>query len=149
MLPPPAVRFGFRQAVDFVLAAPLAAGELDDLAGRVLGIEVTDLELNWTVAVGERRLEVLPPPAEAEATVSGEVTDLLLLASRQEDADTLFFQRRLKLTGDVELGLRVRNLLDQLPWESLPRPLGMALEASARLARAVRDARAGEGARPD
>jgi predicted lipid carrier protein YhbT len=49
----------------------------------------------------------------------------------------------------VELGLRVRNLLDQLPWESLPRPLGMALEASARLARAVRDARAGEGARPD
>ena len=149
MLPPPAVRFGFRQAVDFVLAAPLAAGELDDLAGRVLGIEVTDLELSWTVAVGERRLEVLPPPAEAEATVSGEVTDLLLLASRQEDADTLFFQRRLKLTGDVELGLRVRNLLDQLPWESLPRPLGMALEASARLARAVRDARAGEVATPD
>ena len=71
----------------------------------------------------------------------GEVTDLLLLASRLEDADTLFFHRRLQLTGDVELGLTVRNLLDQLPWESLPRPLRTALEGGARLARAARDAR--------
>ena len=73
--------------------------------------------------------------------VRGEVTDLMLLASRLEDADTLFFHRRLQLTGDVELGLTVRNLLDQLPWESLPRPLRTALEGGARLARAARDAR--------
>ena len=30
-----------------------------------------------------------------------------------QDADTLFFQRRLQVTGDTELGLAVRNLLDQ------------------------------------
>jgi predicted lipid carrier protein YhbT len=73
--------------------------------------------------------------------VRGEVTDLMLLASRLEDADTLFFHRRLQLTGDVELGLLVRNLLDQLPWETLPRPLRTALEGGARLARAAREAR--------
>jgi predicted lipid carrier protein YhbT len=73
--------------------------------------------------------------------VRGEVTDLLLLASRLEDADTLFFHRRLQLTGDVELGLLVRNLLDRLPWETLPRPLQAALEGCARLARDVREAR--------
>ena len=70
-----------------------------------------------------------------------EVTDLMLLASRQEDADTLFFHRRLQLTGDVELGLTVRNLLDQLPWETLPAPLRLVLEQAARIAGAVRDAR--------
>lgn len=141
LVPPPLLQFGVKQAVDRVLAGPLAAGALDALVGRRLGIEVTDLGLRWVVEVGQRRIEVLPPPAAAEATVLGEVTDLMLLASRQEDADTLFFHRRLQLTGDVELGLTVRNLLDQLPWESLPRPLRVALEGGARLASAAREAR--------
>lgn len=142
LVPPPLLRQCAARAIDLVLAAPIAAGALDDLEGRRLGIEVTDLGLRWVVAVGKRRLDVLPPPIEPEATVRAEVTDLLLLASRQEDADTLFFHRRLQLTGDVELGLTVRNLLDQLPWETLPAPLRLALEQGARIAGAVRAARA-------
>lgn len=141
MLPEPLLRIGATRFIDLVLAAPLAAGALDGLAGRRLGVEATDLDQRWIVAVGRRSLEVLPPATPAEAMVRGEVTDLLLLASRLEDADTLFFHRRLQLTGDVELGLTVRNLLDQLPWESLPGPLRTALEGGARLARAARDAR--------
>jgi len=124
-----------------VLAAPLAAGDLDELAGRRLGVEATDLGQRWIIEVGQRSLAVLPPATPAEAMVRGEVTDLLLMASRLEDADTLFFHRRLQLTGDVELGLLVRNLLDQLPWETLPRPLRIALEGGARLARDLREAR--------
>lgn len=141
VLPQPVLRFGMKQAMDLVLDGPLAAGTLDELAGRRLGIEVTDLGLHWVIKVGQRRLMVLSPPAEAEATVRGELTDLMLLVSRQEDADTLFFHRRLQLTGDVELGLLVRNMLDQLPWESLPAPLRTALEGGARLARSAREAR--------
>jgi predicted lipid carrier protein YhbT len=141
VLPEPLLRLGAARFIDLVLAAPLAAGVLDDLAGRRLGVEATDLGQRWIIAVGQRSLEVLPPAAPAEAMVRGEVTDLMLLASRLEDADTLFFHRRLQLTGDVELGLTVRNLLDQLPWESLPRPLRTALEGGARLARAARGAR--------
>lgn len=124
-----------------MLAAPLAAGDLDELAGRRLGVEATDLGQRWIIEVGQRSLAVLPPATPAEAMVRGEVTDLLLMASRLEDADTLFFHRRLQLTGDVELGLLVRNLLDQLPWETLPRPLRIALEGGARLARDLREAR--------
>ncbi len=72
--------------------------------------------------------------------VRGSATDLLLLASRLEDADTLFFQRRLVLTGDTELGLTVRNLLDRLPWEELPLGLRIPLQRSSLLLRAARDA---------
>jgi predicted lipid carrier protein YhbT len=71
--------------------------------------------------------------------VHGTATDLLLLSSRLEDADTLFFQRRLKLTGDVELGLTVRNLLDRMPWETLPLGVRIALHRTSRLLRAARD----------
>jgi len=131
---------GSQMMVDAVLAEPLASGMLDHLDGRRVGVEVTDLELRWVVAIRDRRAMVLDPGAEAEATVRGSATDLLLLASRHEDADTLFFQRRLQLTGDVELGLTVRNLLDQLPWESLPVVMRMALDRGARFARAARAA---------
>jgi O2-independent ubiquinone biosynthesis accessory factor UbiT len=141
LLPEPLIRLGAARFIDLVLAGPLAAGALDDLEGRRLGLEATDLGQRWIIAVGQRSVVVLPPATPAEAVVCGEVTDLMLLASRLEDADTLFFHRRLRLTGDVELGLLVRNLLDQLPWESLPRPLRSALRSGARLARDAREAR--------
>ena len=76
----------------------------------------------------------------AEASVRGSATDLLLLAGRLEDADTLFFQRRLELTGDVELGLTARNRLDRLPWEHVPLGLRIGLNRGARLAQAARAA---------
>lgn len=112
------------------------------LRGRRLGIEVQDLGLAWVFAWDGRQLRACDAPAEA--TVRGSATDLLGLASRQEDADTLFFQRRLLLTGDVELGLTVRNLLDRLPWEDLPLGLRIVLRRGSQLLRAARDAHAGQ-----
>lgn len=43
------------------------------------------------------------------------------LTLRLEDPDTLFFNRRLLIEGDTDLGLRVKNMLD-----------GVELEAAAR-----------------
>ena len=142
-VPEPLLRQGSRQLIEHVLAAPLEEGRLDEFAGRRLGVEVADLGLRWVVAIHGRRVEVLGPGAEAEATVRGSATDLLLLAGRIEDADTLFFHRRLQLMGDVELGLAMRNLLDQLPWESIPLGFRIALSRVARLARAARAAHRG------
>lgn len=126
------------------LASALARGALAELQGRRLGIEVDDLGLCWNLSVSEGRLRVLPDAEPAEATVRGSATDLLLLASRREDADTLFFQRRLVLTGDIELGLTARNLLDQLPWQDVPLGLRIALHRGAGLAQAARRAYRGD-----
>lgn len=126
------------RAVAGVLAAPIADGLLDFMHRRRLGIEVTDLGLRWTLALrGDRPVVVDEAP---EASVRGSATDLLLLAARLEDADTLFFQRRLVLTGDTELGLTARNVLDRLPWESVPLAPRILLHRAAGLARDARDA---------
>jgi O2-independent ubiquinone biosynthesis accessory factor UbiT len=122
-----------------VLAAPLREGALDFMQGRRLGIEVTDLQLRWVLELRAGRLCVVGD-GEPEASVRGSATDLLLLASRLEDADTLFFQRALVLTGDTELGLTARNLLERLPWASVPLGLRIALNRGARFARAARGA---------
>ena len=46
-------------------------------------------------------------------------TELLLLLTQQADPDTLFFQRRLSITGDTELALQLKNYLDTLEPELL------------------------------
>lgn len=124
------------RALSQALASPLALKTLQPISGRRLGIEVQDLDLRWVFELQEGRLRIVD--AAAEATVSGSMTDLLLLASRLEDADTLFFQRRLTLTGDTELGLTVRNLLDRLPWEALPLGSRILLQRAGILARDAR-----------
>ncbi len=128
------------RALQRVLGEALAAGDLDFLQGRTLGVELSDLDLRWVIGLQDGAFAALPRETAAEATVRGSLTDLLCLAGRLEDADTLFFQRRLVLTGDTELGLTARNLLDRLPFESLPLGLRIALNRCARFACAARAA---------
>lgn len=129
------------KAMGRVLAVPLCDGSLDFMKGRRLAIEVSDLRLRWVLTWDDGRLRVTA--GEPEASVRGSATDLLSLAGRLEDADTLFFQRALVLTGDTELGLTARNLLERLPWEDVPLGLRIALHRGARLARMAREAHRG------
>lgn len=137
-------RAGHEPLAERALARALRALDpsvLDIVRDRRLGIAVDDLGLHWVFSWSGGRLRACREPAEA--TVRGSATDLALLASRLEDADTLFFQRRLVLAGDVELGLTVRNLLDRLPWDDLPLGLRIVLRRGSRLLRAARDAHHG------
>lgn len=118
------------------LAKPIANGSLDFMTDRKLGLEVPDLGLRWVFVFRDGVVHAGDGPADA--TVRGSATDLLLLASRLEDADTLFFQRRLVLTGDTELGLTARNLLDRLDFADLPLGLRVALNHGARIAQSAR-----------
>ncbi len=126
------------RALTHTLAHAGIDSALAEVAGRRLGIEVSDLDLGWVFQWQDGRLRAVD--GAPEASVRGTATDLLLLTSRLEDADTLFFQRKLVLTGDTELGLTVRNLLDRLPWETLPLALRIVLQRGAELARSARAA---------
>ncbi|WP_441316218.1 ubiquinone anaerobic biosynthesis accessory factor UbiT [Erwinia persicina] len=112
------LRWQFQQA--------LAEGELDFLEGRWLGIEVSDLELCWSVTLLQGELQVAER-AEADVWFRGNANDLVLIAARRQDPDTLFFQRRLLIEGDTELGLEVKNLMDAIDLESMPKPLRIGL----------------------
>ena len=127
-------------ALQKALETSLSGDTLLPLEARRIGIEVSDLGLAWVLRVADGRLEVCAQGEKAEAIVRGTATDLLLLASRLEDADTLFFQRKLELTGDTELGLTARNLLDRMPWESIPLGLRIVLHRSAKFMGTARSA---------
>jgi predicted lipid carrier protein YhbT len=69
------------------------------------------------------------PVGAPDLAFRANLSAFLQVASRQEDPDTLFFNRELSIEGDTELGLVVKNMLDaielpQLPKFSLSLPFG-------------------------
>ena len=53
-----------------------------------------------------------------DVTLTARTRDYLALALREEDADTLFFSRRLRMEGATHLGLLVKNTLDAVDWST-------------------------------
>jgi len=88
--------------------------ELDFLDQRIMLITVPDARLSYRITLREGQLQAADPSQPFDLSIEGNIYDFLLLATRREDADTLFFNRRLKLGGDTELGLYVKNFLDAL-----------------------------------
>lgn len=116
-----------QQVLGWQFQEALADGELDFLSGRWLRIEITDLNLQWLMTVNDGKLEVCQQ-GEADVSFCGTANDLILVAARREDPDTLFFKRRLRIEGDTELGLNVKNLMDSIELDSMPALLRHGLD---------------------
>ncbi len=114
---------GLSLILNRVLAKSLTAGDLDFLRDRVLQIEVMDLALDYRLTLVNGRLAAAPANSTPDVRFGGRAREFLLLALNREDPDTLFFQRRLQLEGDTELGLEIKNLLYSLEDDLLPDPV--------------------------
>ena len=95
-------------------------GDLDFLQDKWLKVTVSDLNLIWFLTFKDESIVIKAQAPTTDVSFSAGVNDLILVAGRKEDADTLFFQRRLSIEGDTELGLEVKNLLDNIEFENLP-----------------------------
>ncbi len=105
-------------ALNRALVEPLCEGELDFLRNRSIEIAVRDARIVFRLTYTGGRLGAAVRNGTADLVIAGTVYDFLALVSRQEDPDTLVFQRRLVMQGDTELGLQVKNFLDGLDPES-------------------------------
>ncbi|HEC13415.1 MAG TPA: SCP2 domain-containing protein [Acidiferrobacteraceae bacterium] len=120
------------KVLHYVLKEALRDGELDFLQGQYIKITLEDAHLCWYFGIQGQRI-VLKQRAQESASIRGNLREFMQLATRCEDPDTLFFQRRLMIEGDTEIGLQVKNLLDTLDLDTLPLPLRKGLELAARL----------------
>ena len=101
-------------AVNAVLTRQLPQDVKDLLRGKSLAIRVRDARLAFDFRCDGQRFVSCAPQAEPDLTISANAQDFWLLAQRRQDPDTLFFNRRLVMEGDTELGLVVKNALDAL-----------------------------------
>ena len=97
--------------------------ELTALEDKLFRVQVLDTggTAHFTYRGGLFR-PVFPAEREPDLAFAAHLSAYLQLLARQEDPDTLFFNRELEITGDTELGLLVKNMLDAVEWPRLPRP---------------------------
>jgi len=100
----------------------LPADGLTTLEGKLFRVRVLDSggEASYTYRDGLFR-PVFRPDREPDLAFAANLSAFLQLLARQEDPDTLFFNRELEITGDTELGLIIKNMLDAVEWPKLPR----------------------------
>ncbi len=110
----PALHSVFKEAIE--------DGDFEFLTGKWLKISITDIDLHWWLSFADGKLIMASPQLAVSEDVSFSASgdDLLLIAGRKQDPDTLFFQRRLHIEGDTELGLEVKNLIDAIDVDQLP-----------------------------
>ncbi|MCL2346290.1 MAG: SCP2 sterol-binding domain-containing protein [Desulfobulbus sp.] len=99
----------------------LPESELALLEDKLFRVRVNDTggEASYTYRDGLFR-PVFKPQCEPDLAFAANLSAYLQLLARQEDPDTLFFNRELEITGDTELGLMVKNMLDAIDWPRLP-----------------------------
>lgn len=132
-LPQPVHGAALALALNRLLARQVADGELDFLHGRVFCLEITDLGIRYRLCLGGRGFAAAPHADADDLVFSGALDTFLQLATGREDADTLFFQRRLRIQGDTVTGLRLKNFIDALGEPPLPPVLRRTLERFAEL----------------
>lgn len=95
----------------------LPEDSLELLAGRSFLVDVLDTggRACFTYRDGLFR-PLLRVPERPDLAFRANLSAFLQLAARQEDPDTLFFNRELSIEGDTELGLIVKNMLDAVEW---------------------------------
>lgn len=116
------------EALKLVFKEALEDGDFDFLEDKWLKVSVTDLDLSWYISYQDEQLVVETTPQQEDVSFSGPLNDLVLIAGRKEDPDTLFFQRRLSIEGDTELGLEVKNLMDSVDLDALPKMVRLGMD---------------------
>lgn len=110
-----------------VFQEALQEGDLAFLEHRWLEINVSDIGFKSFISFADNKLLTAQHIDMPDVCFSGNLNDLILIVAKKEDPDTLFFQRRLCIEGDTELGLEVKNLMDSLDLETLPALLRQGL----------------------
>ena len=108
-------------ALNLALDRILPRDTLAPLSGRHLQMRVLDAGLTLDFSLAEKGFHrfTSDQPQKPDLVISATTRDFIALALREEDPDTLFFSRRLRMEGDTDLGLLVKNTLDAVDWDAL------------------------------
>ncbi|WP_168204292.1 ubiquinone anaerobic biosynthesis accessory factor UbiT [Aliikangiella coralliicola] len=98
-------------------------GDFDILKNRTVQISFSDANLSIAFSFDNNKIHCKhfsEIKNSADADLSIITADAIRLIKQEVDPDTLFFQRRLKISGDTELAHHIKNTVDTLNPELIP-----------------------------
>ncbi len=107
------------------LVEHLNAGEFDFLHDKLLAIEILDANFQLILTSKDQAFKCVQfgeiAEANENARLSIDCNNAIKLIQQEIDPDTLFFQRKLKISGNTELAHHAKNTIDSLSPDLLPK----------------------------
>ncbi|MFQ5356523.1 MAG: SCP2 domain-containing protein, partial [Mariprofundaceae bacterium] len=92
--------------------------ELQAINGKEFLFCTPNGELRLMMCIEQHHISIHPHHGEvSDVTIRGDLIALTALCLGLEDSDSLFFSRRLLLTGDTSTGLLFKNILTRLDFD--------------------------------
>lgn len=113
-------QFLARQVFHYLFADEIRQRELGFMQGRWLGIEIPELDLHCAFSLDGHMQLLLRYQQKPDALIRVHLDAALALLKSEKDPDTLFFQRRLVISGNTDLAHHVKNTLDNKLWPAPP-----------------------------
>jgi predicted lipid carrier protein YhbT len=94
---------------------PSIKERLREIDGKTFLFEATDIDKRFYMTIKDGKVTVRPHYAgNPDVTMRGETAVLAGLMLNRIDPDTVFFSRRLQITGSMEVALWFKNILASL-----------------------------------
>jgi predicted lipid carrier protein YhbT len=111
-----------------------ALAQLRPLVGRHILFCTPGAELELMMHISEQRIQISQHKGTSpDVTIRGDLMALTALCLGLEDSDSMFFSRRLLMTGDTSVGLMFKNILTNLDFDvrvELEQQLGKTMAGS-------------------
>ena len=89
---------------------------LRELDNRTISLHISDIPCTVRLRILNGRLRAAGT-FPTDVSISGDLEGFTQLASLQEDPDTLFFQRVLRIDGETDTGVHIKNIIDALDYD--------------------------------
>ncbi|MFQ5585864.1 MAG: SCP2 sterol-binding domain-containing protein [Thermodesulfobacteriota bacterium] len=94
---------------------PAFREKLKGLDGKVFFFDARDVKKSFYMHIRDKDIRVTPHYAgKPDVTMRGETPVLFRLLLGKEDPDTVFFSRRLEISGDTAAAICFKNILNSL-----------------------------------
>ena len=109
-------RFVLITVLNTMLKKGLLPADMAVFDGKKFEIDVLDAGIKIRFSADGERFLDQPFNDAPDLRLAANGIDFMRMMLREEDPDTLFFNRKLHIEGDTELGLITKNLLDSVDW---------------------------------
>ncbi len=94
---------------------PRFKARLSGLEGKIFLFEAVDINKSFYLHIKDCDIKVVPHATRLpDVTMRGELKVLADLFTGKEDPDTVFFSRKLEISGDTSAAIHLKNLLASL-----------------------------------
>lgn len=105
--------------LNFLLGKIISRHQFSDVIDKRINIHIREINKTICFIVRDRFIETCTDIKNADACISLTLAGAKKIIFQESDPDTLFFKRELTVSGNTEVGLALKNILDSIDMEDV------------------------------